>query len=114
MCLKCWKCIFSQSQDTNFQNYLGEHAPRVLDSTRFAGLLVAGGENVKSSSLSDKCQVNSFPEGHTHFLMRNSSMRNLCLTFHPVTIEIQWAIVLMTMEKKENHETFSTEHEAQS
>ena len=27
LCLKCWKCIFSQSQDTNFQNFLGEHAP---------------------------------------------------------------------------------------
>ena len=27
LCLKCWKCIFSQSQDTNFQNCLGEHAP---------------------------------------------------------------------------------------
>ena len=28
MSLKCWKCIFSQSQDTNFQNSLGEHAFR--------------------------------------------------------------------------------------
>ena len=45
MSLKCWKCILSQSQDTNFQNFLGEHAPRppfldynlqVLDSTRLA------------------------------------------------------------------------------
>ena len=26
LCLKCWKCIFSQSQDTNFQNFQGEHA----------------------------------------------------------------------------------------
>ena len=26
-CLKCWKCIFSQSQETNFQNFLREHAP---------------------------------------------------------------------------------------
>ena len=27
LCLKCWKCIFSQSQDTNFQNFAGEYAP---------------------------------------------------------------------------------------
>ena len=71
LCLKCWKCIFSQSQDTNFQNFLGEHAPgpptrcqknfshpctlenffshnlQVLDSTRLAGL------NIKDFSSSD-------------------------------------------------------------
>ena len=27
LCLKCWKCNFSQSQDTSFQNFLREHAP---------------------------------------------------------------------------------------
>ena len=113
MCLKCWKCIFSQSQDTNFQNFLGEHAPRVLDPTKFAGLLT-GGQMLEFQS--HKCQVNSFPYRGAYTLFNEKFFyEQLALNFSPsYNRNTVGHCSHNNGEQKKNHKTFSTEHEAQA
>ena len=45
---------------------------------------------------------------HTFFI-RNSSTGNISSTFLPITVELQWAIVCITIENKNDQETFSAE-----
>ena len=43
------------------------------------------------------------------FFIRDSSIGNILSTFLPITVELQWAIVFITTENKNDQETFSAE-----